>query len=289
MFLVVFHRNCADGSAAAAVVRRWIGPREATYFACQYKEALPTSLRPDADLSDKDIIIVDFSFPRDILERFAREARSLTVLDHHVSAKEQLEGIPGCYFDNDRSGAMMAWNHFFPNEPAPAIVKHVQDRDLWRFEIKDTEAVCAAAYHYLLDTQWWSEALDGWSDAQLREVLLLGNTILKIQNQRVRKAVRTAIPTILFGFKTMLANVTTDISEVGHELLARYPEISFSTSFFVNTEGKPVLSFRSRDDFDLVQIVTPLQGGGHHSAAGATVDFEFLSKLYNGGITTTVT
>jgi len=281
MFHVVFHRNCSDGTAAMQVVKRWIGDRPAKYYAAQYKEPVPMELTEgNLNRNEDDVIIVDFSFPRAELERMSTQARSFLVLDHHAGVKGELEGIEGCHFDNDHSGAMMAWLHFFPDEEAPEIIKHVEDRDLWRFNLPHTDVICAAAKHNMRDEQFWQDSMNGWSRDQKRDIMVLGETLLEVQEAAVAKSVRTAIRTRLFEYRTSLANVTEHISEVGHSIVHQLP-VDFSTTYFITREGKVVLSFRSKPEFDVSEIARRLGGNGHKNAAGAVVDLDFLKVLYS--------
>jgi len=282
MHLVVFHRNCTDGTAAMHVVKRWLGDREAKYFAMQYKEALPVELtKANPLIGDCDVVVVDFSFPRETLIWLKENARSLTVLDHHASAAPQLEGIEGCHFDNNHSGAMLAWMHYFPNEEAPEIVKLAEDYDLWRYNYPDTKAICAAARHHLKDESWWRDALEGWGRDTRRDIMVLGEMLLEIQAKSVAHSVSTAIRTRLFEYRTTLANVTSYTSEVGEALCKHYGDkIHFSTTYFITPEGKVILSFRSNNGFDVSEVAARLGGGGHKPAAGAPVTLDLLKTLY---------
>jgi len=79
------------------------------------------------------------------------KAASILILDHHKTAMEDLQGFEGAVFDMERSGAMITWNHFFPNLEAPRLIDHIQDRDLWQFKIPRTREVQAAIFSYPYD------------------------------------------------------------------------------------------------------------------------------------------
>ena len=57
------------------------------------------------------------------------------MIDHHASAAKDLDGWFNPRFDSvfdmQKSGAMLAWDYFFPAQEAPEIVRYVQDRDIW--------------------------------------------------------------------------------------------------------------------------------------------------------------
>jgi len=50
---------------------------------------------------------------------------------------------------------MITWNHFFPNQEAPRLIDHIQDRDLWQFKIPRTREVQAAIFSYPYDFDIW--------------------------------------------------------------------------------------------------------------------------------------
>ena len=77
-------------------------------------------------------------------ERLAARAGSTRVLDHHATAAEDLAGLPFVTIDLDRSGAVLAWEHFHPGRPVPLLLRYVQDRDLWRWALPRSREVNAA-------------------------------------------------------------------------------------------------------------------------------------------------
>lgn len=62
--LCIYHGNCADGFAGAWVVRRALGEDRVDFYPGVYQE-------PPPDVTDRDVIIVDFSYKRPVLEQMA--------------------------------------------------------------------------------------------------------------------------------------------------------------------------------------------------------------------------
>ena len=92
------------------------------------------------------VYIPDFSYNLETTTKLWHfHGGRVTLLDHHKSAMEELQGqLPGCYFDMNRSAAAIAWGYFKPLERMPDLLAYVQDRDLWRWELPDSRAVNAA-------------------------------------------------------------------------------------------------------------------------------------------------
>ncbi|MCH6586761.1 MAG: amidohydrolase family protein [Proteobacteria bacterium] len=56
---------------------------------------------------------------------------------------------------------MLAWNHFHPDEPAPDLLRYVQDQDLWKWD----RALCAKTLlSGELEERMFTPGLDGYGD-----------------------------------------------------------------------------------------------------------------------------
>lgn len=80
--LCIYHGNCADGFTAAWAVWKRFGDTF-EYHAGVYGQPAP-------DATNRDVVLVDFSYKREALRDLGRKARSILVLDHHKSAAEDL-------------------------------------------------------------------------------------------------------------------------------------------------------------------------------------------------------
>lgn len=98
--LCIYHGNCADGFGAAWVVRKALG--DIDFHAGKYQA-------PPPDVTDKDVVIVDFSYKRPVLLEMAAKANSILILDHHKTALEDLVDLPPnvtLLFDMESGGAI---------------------------------------------------------------------------------------------------------------------------------------------------------------------------------------
>jgi len=109
--LCIYHGNCVDGFGAAWVVRKFYGPDNVDFHAGKYQETPP-------DVTGRDVILVDFSYKRQVMETLISQAASVLIIDHHKTAQADLADLPGAtvIFDMEHSGAVLAWIHFFGNE-----------------------------------------------------------------------------------------------------------------------------------------------------------------------------
>ena len=140
--ICIYHGNCADGFTAAWVVYNFFAG-EVDLYAGAYQKDPP-------DVAGRDVIMVDFSYKRPVIEAMSTKANSILILDHHKSAEQDLADIDlpnvGVVFDMERSGARIAHDYCFPNDEPPTLLLHIEDRDLWRFKLPGTREIQAALF-----------------------------------------------------------------------------------------------------------------------------------------------
>jgi len=134
--LVIYHANCTDGFGAAYAAWKLLGDR-AEYFAAKHGE-------PPPDVAGKNVVVLDFSYDNTTTKRLMKEAKSFLIIDHHKSAVVELHDISCTRFDMNHSGAMLAWKFFHPGKEPPRMIKFIEDRDLWKWEIPYSKEFSAA-------------------------------------------------------------------------------------------------------------------------------------------------
>lgn len=265
MTTVIYHDHCVDGFTAAWCAWRKLG-NNVRYVAAQYGDAPP-------DCAGDDVLILDFSYPRAVLEELNRTAKSLLVLDHHKSAEAELAGLPYCQFDMTRSGAAMAEDHFYPEDGRSNLVGYVQDRDLWEWKLQDSREVSAYIATVYKGFSDWNML---WDDIEcaLPDVVRRGKAILSAAEAHVQEQAPLARDVVIGGHSVPTINATFAISE----LVGRIAEIAkiegtapFAAGWFQKQDGQFVYSLRSRGDFDVSEVAKLYGGGGHKNAAGFTV------------------
>ncbi len=132
--IILYHGDCLDGFSAAYAAWKKFGD-DARYIPLERGGALPEGL------DDRDLYFLDFTYERKDMDHFVRIARSVTVLDHHSGVREVTEAMPQFVFDNNRSGAVIAWNYFHPDVPVPSLLSHIQDDDIFTYALEDTRAI----------------------------------------------------------------------------------------------------------------------------------------------------
>lgn len=246
---------------AAWVARRALGDA-AEYVFASYGDAPP-------DVRGRRVLIVDFSYSREVLEAMNEVTKSLLVLDHHASAEKALAGLPYAVFDMERSGAGLAWEHFFPGREMIPMVAYVEDLDLWRFALPCTRQYhCSMALHPFT-FEAWDEIAAQSPTAMIAE----GESILKFSNQIGEKLAARAGTTSLDGVRCWSINAPVEfvgeVSEVLHRRQDKGRHLPVLVWSFDNIRGDFYCSLRSRPDgIDVSELATKFGGGGHPHAAG---------------------
>lgn len=260
--LCIYHGNCVDGFGAAWVVRKALGNIE--FFPGIYQE-------PPPDVTNRNVVIVDFSYNRSVLLEMAKKATSILILDHHKSAAEDLVDLPSnvvVQFDMNHSGAILTWNYFFPETEPPQLLLHIEDRDLWRFALKNTRQIQANVFSYPYDFQVW----DMLMLADLSRLAFDGEAIKRKHFKDIQELLSVTTREMeIGGYRVPVANLPyTLVSDAAHELAKEKP---FAACYWDTPEGR-CFSLRSRKDgIDVSKVAKQYGGGGHCNASGFRVSF----------------
>lgn len=255
---VLYHGNCPDGFAAAWACWKSLGDA-AEYIPCSYGHEPP-------DVTNATVYIVDFSFKRDVMLRMAAAANHIQVLDHHVTARDDLAGLdaPGLRvtFDMERSGATLAWQHFHDGAPC-WLVDYAEDRDLWRHWLprsKEVNAYLSAAPRtfsaYSAAFEAGPECVADWGTGCLTWIRYYVDSVKQCA-RRMQFMGHDDIPVVNAPY--------TATSEVVGELA---DDALFAAGWHVRADGTVVYSLRSRGDFNVAELAEKMGGGGHVKAAG---------------------
>lgn len=296
--LCIYHGNCLDGFGAAWAVRHAFGEAGIQFIAANYGDPPPS----DDVLHGKDVLIVDFSYKKPVLEAMARHTRTILVLDHHKTAQEDLDGFysiaewwswqykdnpwPGpshgaiaSYFDMERSGAMLAWEIFHPRSsenfntdlpysPPPTLIDYLQDYDLWRKKLHRVNEVIRAIGSYPFDFKVWD-------NFDIRSLIQDGIAIYRYYAQRLEELRKNsylaelAVPADIDASGFMLVphvNAPPHFaSDLGNILGKEYP---FAVVYSLGADAV-YYSLRSKEEgVDVSMIARMYGGGGHKHAAG---------------------
>jgi len=263
---VIYHANCDDGFGAAYAVwwhAKRLGLPMPTFIAAQYNEPVP------AMEDGSDVLIVDFSYKLPELTLLCERMNTVTIVDHHKTAIEELSGddaflIPNLklFLSDSNSGAVLTWRHINGQHAAvPTILSYIEDRDLWKWQLTDSKEHSAGLSSYPRDFEVW----DKLSSNQL---INEGRGILRYQAGLVERACLGMRWVHVFGHRVPVVNSSFLQSEIGNRLCEIHEDAPFAAVWFTNSDGDQVWSLRSKDRMDVSELAKKVGGGGHPNAAG---------------------
>ena len=293
--LVIYHKNCADGMAAAWAAYTYFGDT-AEYLAMNYNDPAvkleKDSLTFPVPLSGRRVFILDFSFKPGTHAAIVAEAAEVVWLDHHktafedrgldpAKAYEQRTGRDVCVLDPSMSGCLIAWNFFHPEGAPPFALRLIDDRDRWVWRYgADTRNFATALRSKPLSLDSIDQAVDNVD--KLIEHGAAMNTLFDQQLADITaKPARLELRALCTQHRTALkweglaANCTPQFaSEAGHKLAEKSG--TFGATWCAGDNGKIFFSLRSIGDYDVSGIAKCYGGGGHKNAAGFNVPLHCL-------------
>jgi oligoribonuclease NrnB/cAMP/cGMP phosphodiesterase (DHH superfamily) len=273
--LVIYHAGCTDGFGAAYSAWKLLGDR-ADYHAAKYGE-------PPPNVMGKSVVVLDFSYDNATTKRLMKEAKSFLVIDHHKSAMVELHDVSCTRFDMNHSGAMLAWKFFHPGKDAPRMIKFIEDRDLWKWEIPYSKEFAAAFDMVPFDFDEFDKYLD---DSAVDNAQERGAYILAYSKTVISKIAKHASSRRIDGKDVLVVNSPHWMSEIGAALS---PRCDYALIWFWDHETRQVkVSLRAHhEDSDVSEVAKRFGGGGHRKAAGfalpADVSIETIFDRVNDG------
>ena len=275
--IVIYHGNCADGFSAAWCFWRKYGTG-ADYLAGVYQQDPP-------DVTGRDVYLVDFSYKRPVVAAMMAKANSVTLIDHHKTAMEDLRPLfepheferlahgtePRCrwYCDLNRSGATLAWDYLFPGEDRPLLLGHVEDRDLWRFKLAGTREIQAFVFSHEYSFALWDKLMSA-DQVELLKMTAAGAAIERKHHKDVAELVGVCKRRmVIAGHDVPVASLPyTLVSDAAHLMAHGEP---FAACYWDTAEGR-TFGLRATDEgMDVSEVAKQYGGGGHAKAAGFKV------------------
>ena len=338
--LVIYHDHCTDGFGAAFSAWQALGDT-AEYLPLSYGYEYNPQDRAlvvggvSHCIINREVYLLDFSPLRPLVEDLINHASKVVWLDHHKSSfdmwcggipadglhQEAIGGVNRCAhitLDNNRSGAMLAWEYFQPEKMIPRLIDHIDDRDRWQFKMANSKEFHEALQSHKpwsfeqwkreflpADTGNWTIPFEGTD--KYANLVKDGTAILRAHQQHVDTIIGagarqcTIIPAVIDSLLSYQRpwNWTTDnqvfvtglavncppqfASDVGNALAKESG--TFGLCWYQNKDGTIRCSIRSIGDYDVSNIAACFGGGGHKNASGFSVSLDTLQQWLSQGET----
>ena len=280
--LILYHgHRCPDGFAAALAA--WLFYEgKAEFLGLDHGDI--TSVDDLPALQGRAVYILDFSFSAVILRGIDERAAKLVMLDHHKSAADMLEGF-ACrcgvvHFDMKKSGARLAWEFFFPEQPVPDLVRLVEDRDIWVWQYPESPGFLAALDMEAADFVRWKE-IAGFNAQQLAAYVERGRAMDEKFSMLAEGMAEAARPVVFNGQAGLMVNAPGVFHSLVGDLLSKKSG-TFALMWSVDKTGTVKVGLRSQREFDCIALAQSMHGGGHAQACGFKMGAERLPALLGG-------
>jgi oligoribonuclease NrnB/cAMP/cGMP phosphodiesterase (DHH superfamily) len=308
--LIIYHANCDDGFGAALAAWLKFG-NDAEYLPMNYDDPAHDNAAALPAFEGRNVYILDFSLARPVMETLLKATGKVVWLDHHKTAfemwcppelnrhEEAVGDDSYILLDNNKSGAMLAWEYFHPSTPAPMLIRHIDDNDRWQFKIKTTKAFIAALRTWPHDFEVWSKIALEEGQFNYLQLCDAGYAVLRAQDEMISAVLaatkrQAAIRAWSGEFETvsqggvpiiethlgLAVNLPVKIlqSDAGHRLAVESG--TFGLLWYQNADGSVSCSLRSNGDYDVSAIAKCFGGGGHKNAAGFTTTMSTLQSWF---------
>ena len=260
--IVIYHSPCIDGFACAFQFWEKYG-NDYEYYPGVYGEQYP-------DVLDRDVIICDFSYKYDVMVEILDQAKSVVILDHHLTAINDLKDLihPKLtkVFNIKKSGATIVHKYLNPKESTPMFYKYIEDRDLWLFKLANSNLINLAIASHEYNFNTWQGLRH--STRQLRDDgYILARKQRKDLNELLKGCKRRMD---INGINVPVANIPYIFASEAGEVLAKGEP--FSATYF-DTATLRKFSLRSEvGGHNVAEIAEAYGGGGHFHSSGFSVD-----------------
>ena len=244
-------------------------------------------------LESVDILLTDFSFSRATVTLLLENCRSVTLLDHHKSAIEDLQPLVGHpKFRMEMStvnecGAVIVDRYIRAESsrlgkgevPVHPLLRHIDDYDRWTHYDARSMPLVTALYSYDFKIQTSAAlnydfgAIGTALEMPVDELVLIGEHILRNKRKQAEKYVEGAWRCIEFdGSKIPVVNCPTDLASMVAGDIAKITGVAITC---MTLPDRVIFSVRSSSAVDCALVAKSLsggKGGGHKGAAGFSLD-----------------
>lgn len=266
--VVIYHKNCPDGFAAAWAAWKKFGD-EASYVAASYSDAIPDGIE------EKEVYVVDFSYDEERLPLLESKAKKLVVLDHHKGGESHVKKTKEHVFDLAHSGAYLAWQYFHPETKVPDFIEYVSDGDINIYTRPDAHSVCAYICATPKDFVSWEAVYEEMEDKSKRDDVVRKGRMLEEYRDFVIEPALNSIHFInLAGTILPAVNCVFPMDEKSHLIhliYEKYPPVAMSYRY---DDGEWKCSLRSNGAFDCTVLAGKFGGSGHPGSSGFAIKAE---------------
>jgi hypothetical protein len=277
--IVCYHYPCPDGVGSMYAAQKFhnsIGNLSVKYIAIT--ASLINTIDWKSLVKDKNVLFVDLALKQSFITEIIKYCNQYLVIDHHKTTEKELEIFPkeNLIFDIKKSGAILTWCYFFPDQEPPLLLKYIQDNDLWINKMPNCDKFVAWFHHLPMTYEIYDQYAND-DNKLIEDIKKCGSVALTIQNSILDKAINF-LPKPKFVqinnkyYFILFANFTIYPYILGDKILGNFPYIDLSSVYYINVNGGTnftLLSTPTRVDGS--EIAKHFGGQGHRNSSMLTL------------------
>lgn len=264
---VCYHKGCLDGFGGAYAAWKALGLK-ADYIGLEHQEPVPKSLK------NRTLYFIDFCYPKLVMEKIIAANDKVIVLDHHESQVEAIKLAREYRYTTDHSGCVIAWKYFHPKKNPPALLRIIEDNDLFRFRKPETKRIIAALQYckqHFAEYDRIAKSLE--TTLGKKSMLRDGSLLLNAEQAMIDRLVERAEKVTFEGYVVYAVNTPLFYSQIAN-VISIVKKVPFGITWYYR-EGKLQVSLRtSKNGVDVSELAKKYGGGGHRGAAGFSYEYK---------------
>ena len=260
-------------------------------------------------LASEIIIFVDIAPTLELYNYFITQNKIVYIFDHHQTSKDILGDIPNYFFDLERCGTKIFYDHITLGKRKNRVIYQfaelVNTYDTWQQESalwQDARNLSNCMYGYV---NWWLQAdeadtikYEKFIDSQLRKFerfkvfkfTAYEEKLIQKAKEKELNAYNTAKQNLVVrkdgkGNKYIYFEAPSKLSYVSNKLLKEYSDdIEYTVGRGTFDKNSTKVSLRSLNDFNVAFIAEKWGGGGHQNAAGVELEKDEFFSFKSGNL-----
>lgn len=275
----IFHHNDLDGRCAGAIAWRFLAQDyTGVYYSrtpnteiieVDYKDDLQPLI--DKILPGERVVIVDFSFFKDDMEKVLEKTNDIIWIDHHktVIGRKYSKEVKGLR-STEHSGCELTWMYCVGGQ-MPRSVELIGDMDTWKWKYGiETERFCEGLklYDHHPNNYIWEELFSDQSFDLLKALGDEGKIAIKYRESFCKEyRASYGFETLFEGYKTYVVGLPGFGSKLFGDKIKEYP-LCMNFEY----DGKKWEIGIYSETVDVSEIAVKYNGGGHKGAGGWVTD-----------------
>jgi hypothetical protein len=258
--VVIYHGKCPDGFGGAWAAWKKFGAK-AAYLPARDRSAPPVPLK------NKIIYIIDYTYDAPVIKKLMKDNIRVTAIDHHVSQAEATKLTDHYLYDAKHSAAPLAWKYFHPLKKMPMLLRYIEDRDIWKWNMPHSREILMLVDLAPQDFKAWNQLAKDIDDPRTHATYLKKGALLDLHYRSLYEKLLPSAELVKFaGRKIYALNCPYYFADdLGHELAAKTKSFSL---LWNESGGRIRCSLRSVGKIDVAKIAKKYGGGGHKQASG---------------------